>query len=181
MGHNLLRKMGRLARSRNVFLWFLSAGVGATLGFLLFKPLVSLPAEWVVDALKPTLLFASQQMDNHKLKHIFVLVSAQAVMDLPNTLLVGLGAALSLSWLQRKRLILYAALLWPLALHLAYWLEAILIKLGSVRLGVMPESQSLPFSPGFPYTAALVFVTVTLFLLTALFLDRFFQNQLKQN
>lgn len=45
MGHDPLHEMGRLARSRKVFLWILSASVGALLGYLLLNPLFSLPPE----------------------------------------------------------------------------------------------------------------------------------------
>lgn len=159
---------------RKVFLAILSVGLGIVLGYLLFNPLISLPAEWVVHALKPPLLFASQQIDNDRLEHIFVLVSIQAVMDLPNTMLVGLVAALSLSWLQRRRPILYATLLWPLALYGTYWIEAALLKHEAARLG-LPLSR-LPLSPDFPYTAGLVVVTVTVFLLATVLLDRLFQR-----
>jgi hypothetical protein len=176
MGHDPLHEMGRLARSRKVFLWILSASVGALLGYLLFNPLFSLPPEWVVSRLKPVLLFASQQIDNHELEHILLLVSIEAILNLPNTVLISIVAALSIFWLQRKRLILYAALLWPIGLYLGYWVTAVLFKSGMVRLGLMPETERLPFSPGFPYMAALVFVTVTTFLLVSLMLERLFRR-----
>jgi hypothetical protein len=176
MGRDLLHKVARPTRPLRVFLWLLSVCVGAVLGYLLLNPLFSLPAEWVVIRLKPVLLFASRQIDNRDLEHFLMLVSIEAILNLPNTLLISVVAALSLFWLQRKRLILYAALLWPLGLYLGYWVTAVLFKSGMVRLGLMPETGRLLFSPGFPYSAALIFVTVTTFLLVTLLLDRLFQR-----
>lgn len=103
---------------------------------------------------------------------MFRVVAVMYLLNLPNTVFVSVVAALSILRLQRRRQILYATLLWPLYLHMAYWLQVGVLKLGALRLGLPTDIERLPVPLGFRYTAVLVLVTVGTFLLVVLLLDR---------
>jgi hypothetical protein len=150
--------------------------VGAILGYLLFNPLITLPVEVVLTALKPALQFVSVGFESQYAKHIFQVASVVFVMNLPNTIFVGIVTALCLSWLQRRRQILYATFLWPLFLHLAHWLQVSLFKLGVTRLGLLNYAD-FPVDPEFYFTSILIVITVPVFLLIALLFDWLLKKQ----
>lgn len=157
-------------RARSIALWLLSVTVGAVFGYLLFNPLFTLPVEAVAAGLKPAFQFSSASFESRYTEHIFQVVSVVFIMNLPNTILVSVVTALCLSWLQRRRQILYATLLWPLFLHLAYWLQVSLMKLGALQLG-LPDTERLPVPQEFRYNSVLILITVTVFLFVVLLFD----------
>jgi hypothetical protein len=157
-------------RARKIALWLVSVTVGAILGYLLFNPLITLPVEVIFPFLRPALQFASVGFEDQYAKHIFRVASVAFVMNLPNTIFVGVVTALCLSWLQRRRQILYATFLWPLFLHVAHWLQVSLFELGVARLGLL-NLVDFPVDPTFYFTSVLVVFTVPVFLLIALAFD----------
>lgn len=159
-------------RTRKTILWLLSVTVGAAFGYLLFHPLVTLPAESVVYGLKPLLQSVSGKFTSHEAEGIFQMVIVLFVMNLPNTVLLSIITAVTLSWLQYGRALLYATLLWPFFLHIAHWLLVGALKLGALRLGLTTDTERLPVMPGFQYTAVLILCTVAVYLPLVLLLDR---------
>lgn len=156
---------------RNAALWLATVALGALLGYLLFNPLVSLPGDAVVVALKPILQFGLAKFKYYDAGLIFIVVAVRFVMNLPNTILISLLTVFLISRLQHRRQILYATLLWPLLLNAFYWWHVGLLKLRALKHGLPTDIEFLPIPPGFRDTIVLMLITVATFLPIVVFLD----------
>lgn len=157
--------------TRNAALWLATVTLGALLGYLLFNPLVSLPGDAIVVALKPILRFGLTKFESYEAESIFIVAAVRFVMGLPNTILISLLTVFVISKLQRRRQILYATLLWPLLLNIVCWWHVGLLKLAALKLGVQTDIEFLLIPTGLRYTNVLMLITVATYLPIVVFLD----------
>lgn len=162
--------------SRKAFFWILTVGIGVLLGYWLTLPVISIPPELIVNVLKPLLLKVSELFNNSDAFLFSLKIAIAFLVDLPNTLLVVFATFICIRILRRARLIIYSALLWPLAIHFAYWLEIWILR------GYLTE-MSLPSSVGssrpdfwYSFSSSHIFVTFSFFVALTFFLNHRFNK-----